>query len=108
MTEEELNKKIIVDSQNNRKTMVKNYLKYYMKKRFIDFFLNKGSVSRNKTFSNMTKKDKNKKFGRIRWGMIGCEGINISEINPKAMESKLDKGKNLFFTGELLESHGPS
>ena len=40
MNKDELNQKIIMDSKRNGKTMIKNYLKYYLKNRFIDFFLN--------------------------------------------------------------------
>ncbi len=120
MTEEELNEKIILDSQNNGKTMVKNYLKYYLRNRFIDFFLNKIGVSGNKTLSNLTKKDKNKIINNIKSfqikikslpeksAMISCGGVNIDEINSKTMESKLENCKNLFFAGELLESYGPT
>lgn len=120
MTEDELNQKIIADSQTNGKTMIKNYLKYYLKNRFIDFFLNKINVSGNKTLSNMTKKDKNKIINNLKQlqikihslpekaSMITCGGVNINEIDPKTMESKLDSGKGLYFAGELLEPCGPT
>ena len=119
-TEEELNQRIIADSQSNGKTMIKNYLKYYLKNRFIDFFLNKINVSGNKTISNMTKKDKNKIINNLKQlkieikslptkaSMITCGGVNIDEINPKTMESNLDRGKGFYFAGELLEPYGPT
>lgn len=100
--------------------MIKNYLKYYLKNRFIDFFLNNINVSGNKTLSNMTKKDKNKIINNLKHlqikieglpketAMITCGGINIDEINPKTMESNLDSGKGLYFAGELLELYGPT
>jgi len=120
MTENELNQKIISDSQSNGKTMIKNYLKYYLKNRFIDFFLNKINVSGNKTLSNMTKKDKKKIINNLKHlpieieslakkaAMITCGGININQVNPKTMESELDSGKGLYFAGELLEPYGPT
>ena len=120
ITEDELNQRIIADSQTNGKTMIKNYLKYYLKNRFIDFFLNNINVSGNKTISNMTKKDKNKIINNLKHlpikieglpkkaAMITCGGINMVEINPKTMESNLTSGKGLYFAGELLEPYGPT
>lgn len=119
-TEQELNKRMIADCQTNGKTMIKNYLKYYVKNRFIDFFLNTISVSGNKTLSNMTKKDKTKIINSLKHfpikiksltekaAMITCGGINIDEINPKTMESKLNDGKGLYFAGEVMEPYGPT
>jgi len=120
INEERLNEIIMNDSQINGKTMIKNYLKIYLKNRFIDFFLNKSQVSGNKTLSNMTKKDKiaiinNLKHFKIRINsmnekasMITCGGVKISEINPKTMESKINGVNGLYFAGELLESYGPT
>jgi len=120
ITEEELNQRIIADSQNNGKTMIKNYLKIYLKNRFIELFLNTIQVSGNKTLSNMAKKDKNKIINNLKHlkikikslptqtAMITCGGIKIDEINPKTMESKLDAGRGLYFAGELLEPYGPT
>ena len=40
-------------------------------------------------------------FGNIETAIITSGGINIKEINPKTMESKLIKG--LFFAGEIID-----
>jgi predicted Rossmann fold flavoprotein len=118
--QEELNKKIIVDSQANGKTMIKNYLKLYLKNKFVDFFLSSINVSGIKTLSNMTKKDKNKIINNLKHfqikikklpknaAMITCGGVKLSEINPKTMESNLMGLTGLYFAGELLESYGPT
>jgi len=42
-----------------------------------------------------------KKFRPIEEAIITSGGINIKEINPKTMESKLVK--NLFFAGEIID-----
>ena len=42
-----------------------------------------------------------KQFRNIDEAIITCGGINIKEVNPKTMESKLIK--NLFFAGEILD-----
>ncbi len=119
LSQEELNKRIIEDSQKNGKTMIKNYMKYYLKNRFIDYFLNSSNLSGNKTLSNMKKKDKTRIINNLKdfnikikslmpeeVAMITCGGVKISEINSKTMESKLVNG--LYFAGELLEPCGPT
>lgn len=118
INEEKLNEMIIKDSSTNGKTMIKNYLKIYLKNRFIDFFLNKSQVSGNKTLSNMTKKDKKAIINALKHfkveinsmnkkaSMITCGGVKINEINPKTMESKISGVNGLYFAGELLESYG--
>ncbi|MDR0900747.1 MAG: NAD(P)/FAD-dependent oxidoreductase [Methanobrevibacter sp.] len=118
-TKEELSKRIIADSQSNGKTMVKNYLKHYLKNRFIDYFLNIAQISGNKTLSNLSKKDRNKIIAKLKdfqveiantapreTAMITCGGISTKKINSKTMESKLIQ--NLYFAGELLEPYGPT
>ena len=40
-------------------------------------------------------------FRPIEEAIITCGGINIKEINPKTMESKIVKG--LFFAGEIID-----
>ena len=45
-----------------------------------------------------------KSKGDIEEAIITDGGINIKEINPKTMESKLVKG--LYFSGEILDVHG--
>lgn len=78
------------------------------------------NVSGNKTFSNMTKKDKNKIITNMKnlqmqiqslpekAAMISCGGVKLNEINPKTMELKLDNMNGLYFAGELLECYGPT
>ena len=40
-------------------------------------------------------------FGDIKEAIVTKGGINIKEINPKTMESKLVQG--LFFAGEIID-----
>ena len=42
-----------------------------------------------------------KKYRPIEEAIITSGGINIKEINPKTMESKLIKG--LYFAGEIID-----
>ncbi|MCL2115764.1 MAG: aminoacetone oxidase family FAD-binding enzyme [Methanobrevibacter sp.] len=119
ISHEELGKKIAKDLPKYGKNKIKNYMKFYLKNRFIDFFLSLANVEGDKTLSNMTKEDKNKIIANLKHlkveiaslmpakvAMITCGGVNIDEINPKTMESKLANG--LYFAGELLEPFGPT
>jgi predicted Rossmann fold flavoprotein len=116
-SEIELNKKIIDDLSLKGKILVKNYLKLYLKNRFIDYFLKVISIDGDKKLSNLSKKDRIKVVNNLKQlkinidgvlsykiAMITCGGIKTTEINPKTMESKLVPG--LFFAGELLEPSG--
>ena len=40
-------------------------------------------------------------FMPLELAIITCGGINVKEVNPKTMESKLVKG--LYFAGEILD-----
>ena len=44
---------------------------------------------------------KPKKLRPIEEAIVTAGGVNVKEINPKTMESKLVKG--LFFAGEVLD-----
>jgi predicted Rossmann fold flavoprotein len=117
LTEEELNKKIIADLNLKGKTLLKNYLEYYLKKRFIDYFLNIIKISGDIKLSNLSKIDKRKIINNLKnltinlngifskeSAMITCGGVKTNEINPKTMESNIIPG--LSFAGELLELCG--
>ncbi len=72
------------------------------------------NFTKNKKVNEITKKErenivklmKNFKvtindFGKIEEAIITSGGINIKEINPKTMESKIVK--NVFFAGEIID-----
>ena len=100
------------------KTLIKNYLKHFLTKSFIDFFLNNVNIAPDVQLSQITKKNKNrlieylKKFpleitsfkGDLAKITIG--GVDLKFINSKTMESTLTK--DLYFAGEVLNLHGPT
>ncbi|MGL4669426.1 MAG: NAD(P)/FAD-dependent oxidoreductase [Methanobacteriaceae archaeon] len=117
--EEYLRNRFINDSTESGKTKVKNYMKYYLPNRFIPKFLEIANISENKTLANLNKKSRNniiqnlKKFQLDIVGtassdtaMISLGGIDLSEINPKTLESTILP--NLYFVGELIDIHGPT
>jgi len=117
MNHYDLNMKIIDDSSSKGKISLKNYLKLYLKNRFISYFLKVIDIDENEKLGNLSKKDRliivnNLKQLKInvngilsyKTAMITCGGVKTNKINPKTMESKLVPG--LFFAGELIEPSG--
>ena len=45
-----------------------------------------------------------KSFRPIKYAVITSGGVDVSEINPKTMESKLVK--NIYFCGEIMDIDG--
>jgi predicted Rossmann fold flavoprotein len=118
LSEDDLKMKITEDSQNMGKVKIKNYMKFYLKNRFIDRFLKIAKVDKDNRLSNLNKKKRNSIITNLKdfkleingfmenTSMITCGGVKTSEINPKTMESKIVKG--LYFVGEILETYGPT
>ena len=117
-TREELNEKFTADFQDKGKTMLKNYLKLFLTNNFIDFFLDECNIDGETQLSRINKKSKNRiieNLKRFTFEIIGFNkdlakitigGIDLSNVNPKTMESTLTP--NLYFAGEVLDLHGPT
>ncbi|MDR1818958.1 MAG: NAD(P)/FAD-dependent oxidoreductase [Methanobrevibacter sp.] len=117
MSKYDLDMRIIDDSSSKGKISLKNYLKLYLKNRFVGYFLKVIGIDENEKLGNLSKKDRfaivnNLKQLKInvdgilsyKTAMITCGGVKTNKINPKTMESKLISG--LFFAGELIEPSG--
>ena len=115
---EQLREKFTFDFQNKGKTMVKNYLKMFLTNNFIDFFLDEVGLDGETQLSRINKKSKNtliENLKRFTFEITGFNdklakvtigGVDLSNINPKTMESTLIPG--LYFAGEILDLHGPT
>ncbi|MEX2461134.1 MAG: NAD(P)/FAD-dependent oxidoreductase [Paenibacillaceae bacterium] len=99
------------------KKTIKNVLKGLLAERIIPHLLSKSGLKEDITYDNIPKQPwielaKLIKFFPIHVnGTLSIEeafvtggGINLKEIDPKTMESKLIKG--LYFCGEILDIHG--
>ncbi|GGD47106.1 NAD(P)/FAD-dependent oxidoreductase [Paenibacillus nasutitermitis] len=99
------------------KKSVKNVLKGYLPERMIPLLLQKAGLPDSLTYDNIPKQDwlnlsaLIKHFPMRVYGTLSIEeafvtggGINLKEIDPKTMESRLMKG--LYFCGEILDIHG--
>lgn len=114
LTIEQLDKRILRDFEEKRNKQFKNSLDKLLPKKIIDTIVQKSGIDGNKKINEVNKKErvilcnllKNfeiiiKGFRPIEEAIITSGGINIKEINPKTMESKIIK--NLFFAGEIID-----
>lgn len=110
--QEEL-KEILITSQKNNKQIV-SVLTDYLPKKLSVALLNDINIASDINLSQLNKKDRNRMIDTLKHFPITVEalrsvkdaivtsgGINVKEVNPSTMESKLVKG--LYFAGELLD-----
>ncbi|MEV5027264.1 NAD(P)/FAD-dependent oxidoreductase [Paenibacillus sp. LPE1-1-1.1] len=102
--------------QESKKT-IKNVLKNYLPEKMIPLLLQKAGLPEGLTYDNIPKQDwitlsqLIKHFPIRVYGSLSIEdafvtggGINLKEVDPKTMQSKLMDG--LYFCGEILDIHG--
>jgi predicted Rossmann fold flavoprotein len=99
------------------KKSIKNILKACLPEKMIPVFLRKCGLSESLTYDNIPKQDWMqlakliKRFPIRVYGTLSIEnafvtggGINLKEVDPRTMQSKLVDG--LYFCGEILDIHG--
>ncbi len=117
LTEEKLDTRILRDFEKEKNKNFKNSLNELLPQKLIPVIIKLSGIDENKKVNEITKEERTnlvkllKKFeiqiadfGDINEAIITAGGINIKEINPKTMESKLIKG--LFFAGEIIDVDG--
>lgn len=114
LTEAKLDDRILRDFSEEKNKAFKNSLDKLLPRKMIDVVIDFAKINPDKKVNEITKKErevlvkilKNFEltiggFGKIEEAIVTSGGININEINPKTMESKLVKG--LFFAGEIID-----
>jgi predicted Rossmann fold flavoprotein len=104
-------------AKNEPKKAIKNILKGYLTERMIPIILQKSLLDESITFDNIPKQKWMDMAKLIKAfpiqvnGTLSIEeafvtggGVNLKEIDPKTMQSKLMDG--LYFCGEILDIHG--
>jgi len=116
ISKEQMRDEFLSQQGSNGKKLLKNYLKNYnLPTRFILKVMDIINIDENVKIADINKKSreslltmlteyKNKIFKIAPSGMTTVGGINLKEINPKTMESKLVKG--LYFAGEVIDIDG--
>ena len=109
-----LDKRIQRDFQKFTNKEFKNSLNELLPQKLIPIIIEKSGISPEKKVHQITKEEriylvdciKNLKivingFMPIDIAIITCGGVDVKQVSPKTMESKLIK--NLFFAGEVLD-----
>ena len=114
LLEEKLDERILRDFSKQKNKEFKNSLGDLLPNKLIETIVEKSNINPNKQVNEITKEERKnlvrllKKFELeisgfrpIEEAIITSGGINIKEINPKTMESKIVDG--LYFAGEIID-----
>ena len=114
LTEEQLDLRLIRDFKKENNKQFRNSLNMLLPKKMIEPVVNLSGINVLKMVNEITKEERKslvkllksftitlQEFRTIDEAIITAGGINIKEINPKTMESKLVNG--LFFAGEVID-----
>lgn len=114
LSEEKLDERILRDFKEEKNKAFKNSLDKLLPKKMIEVVIQLSKIEPDKQVNEITKQERLtliqllkkfeiviQKFGEIEEAIVTSGGINIKEINPKTMESKIVKG--LFLAGEIID-----
>ena len=114
LSEEKLDERILRDFNEFKNKQFKNSLDKLLPQKLIPVIIEKSGINLDKKVNEINKKERHrlvnllknfevtiKGFRSIDEAIITSGGINIKEINPKTMESKLVEG--LYFAGEIID-----
>ena len=114
LSEKKLNERILRDFEGVLNKQVKNSLDRLLPQKMINTIIELSGINPNKKVNEITKPERIKiinllknfeleisSFRPIDEAIVTSGGINIKEINPKTMESKLITG--LYFAGEVID-----
>ena len=111
---QKLNLRILRDFEENKNKQIIHAIDKLLPKKMIEPVLEKSKIKKDKKVNEITKLERENLiktikqfeiiisgFRPIEEAIVTSGGINIKEINPKTMESKLVKG--LYFAGEIID-----
>lgn len=114
LSKEKLDERVLRDFKEEKNKEFKNSLDKLLPKKMIDVVIQLSEINLEKRVNEITKSERENLvkvlkgleieisgFRPIEEAIITSGGINIKEINPKTMESKLVHG--LFFAGEIID-----
>lgn len=114
LNEEKLNLRLLRDFDKFKNKQIINSLNELLLKKMIEPVIKKAKIKNEKRINEITKQERENLirvikcfeitisgFRPIEEAIITRGGINVKEINPKTMESKLIEG--LYFAGEIID-----
>ena len=114
LTNEQLDLRIRRDFDENKNKQFKNSLDKLLPKKMIEVVIKRSKINEEKKINEITKEERRNLvellknfevningFRPIEEAIVTAGGINVKEIDPKTMESKLVR--NLYFAGEIID-----
>lgn len=114
LTEEKLDERILRDFLKEKNKEYRNSLDMLLPKKMIETIISLSNIDPRKKVNEITRQERKglvhlfknleftiQSFRPIEEAIVTAGGIDIKQINPKTMESKLIKG--LFFAGEIID-----
>ena len=114
LTIEQLDDRILRDFKEFKNKQFKHALDKLLPQKMIPLIIELSKIDEEKRVNEITKEERQnliqllknftitvKQFRPVEEAIITCGGIDIKEINPKTMESKLVQG--LYFAGEIID-----
>ena len=114
LSTEKLDLRILRDFSEEKNKSFKNSLNKLLPQKLIPVIVDLSGIDEHKKVNEITKKERESLvkslkcleicitgFRNIEEAIITNGGINVKEINPKTMESKIVKG--LYFAGEIID-----
>lgn len=114
LTDEQLDKRILREFESEKNKNIANVMKTLLPSSLINVFLSKIGLDLEKKVNSITFEERKRLVSCLKCftlnfdslynlsvGIVTSGGVDLNEINPKTMESKLHK--NLFFIGEVLD-----
>lgn len=114
LEQEKLDVRILRDFEKYKNKKFKNSLNELLPQKMIETIVNLSNINPEKKINEITKEERRylgeiiknlkftiSKFRPIEEAIVTSGGIDVKEINPKTMESKLIKG--LYFAGEIID-----
>lgn len=114
LDEDTLDNRIVTELEINRIKTVEVAIRSLMPKNMVQPFLAYAQIKRDKKCSEITKQERSRIVNSLKnlkleydglrpinEAIVTAGGVNVKEINPKTMESKIVKG--LYFAGEVLD-----
>lgn len=114
LTTEQLDKRLVRDFEENRNRQFKNALDGLLPAKLIPVIVELSGIAPDKKINEVTKQERSRLAAILKGleltvtgtrgfaeAIITQGGVNVKEINPSTMESKLVTG--LYFAGEVLD-----
>ncbi|MEY8390794.1 NAD(P)/FAD-dependent oxidoreductase [Lachnospiraceae bacterium 45-W7] len=114
LSEEQLDKRVLRDFQENQNRQFKNAVQKLFPAKLIPVMIHQSGIDADKKVNEITKEERQRfvrlikefsltlsEFRGFNEAIITRGGVNVKEINPSTMESKLVNG--LYFAGEVLD-----